>query len=86
MTDIDGMTTQEQEALSKRYGKNVAIVIPLRDGSFAVFSEDLTSESLLIVDDNDNLAIAINSRANMHGRKTPSKNRDVGLNIKSLLE
>jgi hypothetical protein len=82
----EGLSSQEQEALSKRYGKNVAIVIPLRDGSFAVFSEDLTSESLIVVDDNDNLAMAINSRANMHGRKTPSKNRDVGLNIKSLLE
>lgn len=80
------MTPREQEALSRRYGKNTAIVVPLEDGSFAVFAEDRTSESLLIVEDNDDLAIAITSRANMRQRKAPSKNRDIGLDMKSLLE
>jgi hypothetical protein len=80
------MTPNEQEALSKRYGKNVAIVAPLEDGSFAVFAKDLTAESLMLVNDNDDLAIAISSRASMKERKTASRNRDVGLNMKSLLE
>lgn len=80
------VTVQEQEALSKRYGNGVAIVVPLADGSFAVFSHDRTAEAMLIVDDNDNLAMAITSRANMHARKTPSKGRPVELNMKSLLD
>lgn len=80
------MTPQVQEALSKRYGSNTAIVVPLNDGSFAVFAEDRTSESLMIVNDNDSLAIAITSRAGMRERKAPSKNRDVGLNLQSLFD
>ena len=80
------VTRQEQEALSKRYGNNKAHVVPLEDGSFAVFASDLTSESMVIVEDNDTLAVAITSRASMHKRKTPSKGRPVKLNMQSLLE
>lgn len=66
------MKTQEQEALSRRYAFR-ASVVPLEDGSFAVFALDLSSESLLIVNNSDDLALAIVSRANMLQRKTPSK-------------
>jgi hypothetical protein len=66
------MTSHEQEALSRRYAFR-ASVVPLEDGSFAVFALDLSSESLLIVENPDDLAFAIVSRANMLRRKTPSK-------------
>lgn len=66
------MTRQEQEALSKRYAIR-ACITPLSDGSFAVFSLDLSSESLLIVENADDLVLAIVSRAAMLQRKTPSK-------------
>jgi hypothetical protein len=79
------VTKQEQEALSRRYAY-YAIVTPLEDGSFAVFSNDRTAESMLIVEDNDDLAMAITSRANMNRRKTPSRGRDVDLDMDSLLE
>ena len=67
------MTPQEQEALSIRYGERIAIVVPLKDGSFGVFACDHTLESLLIVSNPDELILAITSRANMVKRKTPSK-------------
>lgn len=77
------VTKQEQEALSKRY-HTCAIVVPLSDGTFAVFSNDRTSESMLLVENPDDLAIAIASRAGMHDRKTPSKGRPVELNLAEL--
>ena len=67
------MTPQEQEALSIRYGDGVAIVAPLKDGSYAVFANDRTMESMLIITNPDELVLAITSRSNMIKRKTPSK-------------
>lgn len=66
------MDKNEQEALSTRYAYR-ASVTPLEDGSFAVFALDLTAESLIIVDNPDDLVIAIMSRAAMSKRITPSK-------------
>jgi hypothetical protein len=66
------MTPQEQEALSMRHAYRAAVT-PLGDGSFAVFSIDLTSESMMIVDNPDDLILAIMSRASMLKRKTPSE-------------
>jgi|SRR5215471_15481634 len=60
-----------QEALSIHWGYS-AVVVPLRDGTFGVFARDRTIESLLIVDNPDDLSIAITSRANMSDRRTPS--------------
>lgn len=80
------LTSREQEALSRRYN-SVAIVVPLQDGSYAVFANDRTSESMLIVEDLDDLSFAITSRANMHKRKTPSKGLpSASLDITELLE
>ena len=80
------ITQQEQEALSRRYGNSIAIIVPLSTGEYAVFSSDRTSESMVIVDDIDNLGLAITSRANMHQRKTPSKGKQVDLNMKGMLD
>jgi len=66
------MTSQEQEALSRRYAFR-ASVTPLEDGSFAVFALDLSSESMVIVQSLDDLGLAVVSRANMSRRKTPSR-------------
>jgi hypothetical protein len=66
------LTPQEMEALSIRYVVS-AIVVPLKDGSFAVFANDRSGESLVIVQNTDDLALAITSRANMAQRKTPSR-------------
>jgi len=79
------VTRQEQEALSRRHNYS-AVVVPLSTGEFAIFSSDLTSESMLIVDNADDLSLAIVSRASMHDRKTPSKGRPVDLNMKGLLD
>ena len=69
---------REREALSRRY-LTCAIVVPLNDGSFAVFASDRTSESMVIVDDTEHLSLAITSRANMIDRKTPSKGAEVDM-------
>ena len=61
-----GMTPQEQEALSKHYAL-YCFVTPLSDGSFAVFANDRSRESMVIVDE-FGLAIAITNRANRRGR------------------
>lgn len=61
-----------QEALSARHYR-VAIVATLEDGSFAVFSGDRTPESLILVSDPDDLALACASRAAMFDRVTPSR-------------
>lgn len=66
------ITSREKEAMSGRF-ENFAAVVPLSDGSYAVFSHDRTVESMLIVEDTDDLLLAIASRANMNQRKTPSK-------------
>jgi len=81
------MHPNKQEALSRRYAFR-ASVTPLEDGSFAVFALDLSAESLLIVHDADELALAVVSRANMTKRKTPSKEevRDLGLGQLDLSE
>jgi hypothetical protein len=66
------MHNREQEALSKRYAFR-ASVTPLSDGSFAVFALDLSAGSMLIVENPDDLALAIMSRANTLERKTLSQ-------------
>lgn len=68
----DALNPRVQEALSARHYR-VAIVATLEDGSFAVFSGDRTPESLILVDDPDDLALACASRASMFDRVTPSK-------------
>jgi len=77
------MTKQEQEALSRRYAFR-ASVTPLEDGSFAVFALDLSSESMLIAKDADELALAVVSRANMLQRKTPSREEPRDLRLDEL--
>ena len=62
------MNPREQEALSKRYAYR-ASVTPLADGSFAIFSLDFSPESMVIVDNADDLGLAITSRANMNRRR-----------------
>jgi len=76
------MEKRKQEALSRRYAFR-AVVTPLEDGAFAVFALDLSSESLVIVNDAEELALAIVSRANMLERKTPSKEemRDIKVDL-----
>jgi hypothetical protein len=66
------MSPQEQEALSIRYQRH-AIVAPLSGGGFAVFAHDYSKESMVIVDDPDNLALAITTRASMAALKSPSR-------------
>jgi hypothetical protein len=66
------MEPQEQEALSRRHTFRAAVT-PLSNGSFAIFALDLSAESLIIVENADDLVLAIVSRANMLERKTPSK-------------
>lgn len=68
---MDNISPQEQEALSARYTQ-YAIVAALEDGSFAVFANDLTRESMIIVSDPDDLALACASRIQMCKRITPS--------------
>ena len=75
----------EQEALSSRFLK-AAIVTPLSDGSFAVFSNDRTAESMVIVENADDIILAITSRASMLERKTPSKAPGVPVSVTSFLE
>lgn len=80
------LTSREKEALAGRYN-NFAVVVPLSDGAYAVFSHDKTVESMLIVDDTDDLQLAISSRANMHERKTPSKGlAGATVNVNELLD
>jgi hypothetical protein len=79
------MTKQEQEALSRRYAFR-ACVTPLEDGSFAVFALDLSSESLLIAESPDDLALAVVSRANMLKRKTPSRDDPTAGGSKKVLD
>jgi len=77
------MEKREQEALSRRYAFR-ASVVPLEDGSFAVFAIDLSAESLIIVDNVDDLALAIVSRANLLQRKTPSREEPRDLRLDEL--
>jgi hypothetical protein len=77
------MTAREQEALSRRYAFG-CIVTPLSDGAFAVFAMDRTAESMVIVDSEEELALACTSRANMVERKTPSKAPPVPINTGAL--
>ena len=77
------MDKRTQEALSRRYAFR-ASVTPLEDGSFAVFSLDLSSESMIIAADADELALAVVSRANMLQRKTPSKEEPRDLKLEHL--
>lgn len=67
----DGQTPQVKEALYRRNSYH-AVVTPLQDGSFAVFANDRSLETLLIVSNPDDLILAIVSRANLLHRKTPS--------------
>jgi hypothetical protein len=75
----------EREALSSRFERG-AHVVPLSNGSFAVFAHDRTGESLIIVDRPEELMIAITSRANMADRKTPSKAPPIEINLDDLFE
>lgn len=86
MADKADKAAREQEALLNRLSDSVAVVMPLSDGSFAVFSNDRTMESMIIVDTEEELAIACNSRANMLKRKTPSKGSPVPVSTSGLFE
>jgi len=68
--------SREEEALTKRYEFR-ASVTPLEDGSFAVFALDFSEESMLIVDDVEELVLAIVSRANMKRRKSKTDFDDI---------
>lgn len=66
-----------KEALAnRRY--YAAVVTVLSDGSYAVFANDRHSESMVIVDNPDDLAIAIESRFKMKQRVIPSKEQILG--------
>lgn len=65
------LTPQEREAMYIRHDRHT-IVTQLEDGSYAVFSNDYTRESLVIVTNPDDLALAISSRLNMCRRVTRS--------------
>jgi hypothetical protein len=63
---------REKEARDLRYFQ-AAVVVVLRDGSFAVFANDRSSESMFIADNPDDLALAIASRFKMNDRKRISR-------------
>ena len=65
------LSPQEREAMYIRHDRHT-IVTQLEDGSYAVFSNDYTRESLVIVTNPDDLALAISSRLNMCRRVTRS--------------
>lgn len=65
------LTPQEREAMFIRHDKHT-IVTQLEDGAYAVFSNDYTRESMVIVTNPDDLALAISSRLNMCRRVTRS--------------
>lgn len=66
-----------KEALGKRR-YYAAVVTVLSDGSYAVFANDRHSESMVIVDNPDDLAIAIESRFKIKQRITSSKEQILG--------
>lgn len=80
---MDSLNGQEvvdprvKEALDKRR-YYAAVVTVLEDGSFAVFATDRHSESMIIVDNPDDLVLAIASRYKMKQRVVPSKEQILG--------
>jgi hypothetical protein len=85
ITPSPGLSPSEAEALSNRFMK-AAVVTPLSDGSFAVFSNDRTIESMIIAENPDDIILAITSRAAMLHRKTPSKALGVPVSVGALMK